>query len=750
MDYKDFLCKKEITPMQSGFEVNESQMNPKMKDFQKVIVKWALIKGKAAIFEDTGLGKTLQQLEWCQWIVKKENKPVLIVAPLAVSSQTKSEGVKFDYDVNICKEQSDVKPGINITNYERIHKFDPSSFVGVVLDESSILKSFSSKTRSELIERFKFTRYKLCCTATPSPNDYMELGNHSEFLNIMTRSEMLSMFFIHDGSDTSKWRLKGHVVDNVFWKWLSTWAIMIKMPSDIGFDDTGYVLPELKIIKHVIKYEGPKESLFTEQASGLNAQRKVKRDSINDRVEKAAEINNNSDEIFLNWCDLNDESKMLSDLIHDSVEVKGSDSNDHKSTSMLDFADGKIKSIVTKSSIAGFGMNFQICHNMCFVSINNSFESYYQAIRRCWRFGQTKPVNVHIIMDEREIGVFENLIRKERDMSEMSTNMIKHIAELTKTELDGKNKKQDNYKPIIEVSENWTLINGDCVEETKKLDKNSIDYTIFSPPFSSLYTYSNSNRDMGNCVSDEEFEDHILYLAYELYRITKPGRLVSFHCMNIPAMKERDGYIGIKDFRGQLIRIFQASGFIYHSEVCIWKDPLIEATRTKSLGLMHKQIQKDSSRCRQGLPDYVVTMMKPGENENKIAHEKGFEQFIGEDEPIQKGIEYSHNVWRRYASPVWMDINQTRTLNYKLARDKKDERHICPLQLDTIARCIELWSNPGDTVLSPFAGIGSEGYEALRMDRRFIGIELKDSYYNVAVKNLTTIETKPKQLSLFG
>lgn len=283
------------------------------------------------------------------------------------------------------------------------------------------------------------------------------------------------------------------------------------------------------------------------------------------------------------------------------------------------------------------------------------------------------------------------------------------------------------------INDKFTLYNGDCVTTIQTMPNESIDYTLFSPPFSALYTYSDNINDMGNCRNDDEFYQHFKFLVTELYRVTKSGRLVSFHCMNIPAMKERDGYIGIKDFRGDLIRLFQAEGFIFHSEVLIWKDPLIEAVRTKALGLMHKQLCKDSSMCRQGLPDYIITMRKPGENQNFIHHENGLTTFAGEGE-LPEGNP-SHNTWRKYASPVWMDIRQTYTLNYRAARHENDERHICPLQLDTIERCLTLWSNPGDVVLSPFAGIGSEIYQAIKMDRYGIGIELKESYYQCAVQN---------------
>ncbi|NEZ61527.1 site-specific DNA-methyltransferase [Leptolyngbyaceae cyanobacterium CCMR0082] len=299
------------------------------------------------------------------------------------------------------------------------------------------------------------------------------------------------------------------------------------------------------------------------------------------------------------------------------------------------------------------------------------------------------------------------------------------------------------------VTDNYSLYHGDCVDVTAQLPDNSIHYSIFSPPFASLYTYSNSDRDMGNCKNDAEFSQHFQYLVKELYRVIKPGRLVSFHCMNLPTSKARDGYIGIKDFRGNLIRSFQAEGWIYHSEVCIWKNPVTAMQRTKALGLLHKQVCKDSAMSRQGIPDYLVTMRKPGANDEPVSGE--FTEYVGDNHPGHAKTDTGHSIdiWQRYASPVWMDINPSDTLQYQSARDNDDERHICPLQLQVIERGLQLWTNPNDIVLDPFNGIGSTGHVALKTDRRYVGIELKESYYRAAAKNLTNAANR-KQLSLFG
>ena len=291
----------------------------------------------------------------------------------------------------------------------------------------------------------------------------------------------------------------------------------------------------------------------------------------------------------------------------------------------------------------------------------------------------------------------------------------------------------------------WSLFQGDCIEVLNGLPENSVHLSIFSPPYASLYTYSNSDRDLGNSVNDAQFYEHFDHVVTGLLRVTRPGRIVAVDCMNIPAMKERDGYIGLKDFRGDLIRAFQKQGFIFHSEHCVWKDPLIEATRTKALGLMHKQLCKDSTRSRAGIPQYILAFRKDGENTEPVAHINGLESFAGENEPIHGVL--SHERWRRYASPVWMDINFSNTLNARAARDNEDERHVCPMALDMIERCITLWSNPGDVTFDPFSGVGSTGYMAIRMGRMFVGAELKQSYFAQAVKNLES--AKQNQGALF-
>jgi hypothetical protein len=449
MNYLDFIEKKKLFVQPAGFET--SGIHDLLFLFQRDIVRWALKKGKAAIFAGTGLGKTLMQAEWAKQVQAYTNRNVLILAPLAVASQTVREGLKIDLNINLARQQSDIKPGINITNYEMLHKFDPQEFSGIVLDESSVLKSFDSKTRTEIIEYFGNTPYRLACTATPAPNDFMELGNHSEFLGVMSRSEMLSMFFVHDGGETQKWRLKGHA-EAKFWEWVSSWAVLIRKPSDLGYEDEGYNLPPLNIIDHVVTVERALEGdLFKEEAKTLQERQRARRESIEERVARCVEIANSTDRPFLVWCDLNKESEMLTKAIHGAVEVKGSDKPEHKIKAMLDFADGNIRVLVTKPSICGFGMNWQHCADMAFVGITDSFEQIFQSVRRCYRFGQENEVNAHMIVSDLEGAVSQNIKRKERDFELMAEEMLKHTRNITSANVSATVKDKSEYTPRFEM-----------------------------------------------------------------------------------------------------------------------------------------------------------------------------------------------------------------------------------------------------------------------------------------------------------
>lgn len=448
MTYEEFLKTKELETIQAGIDIDKSELNNKLFPFQADIVAWALKKGKAAIFSDCGTGKTPMQLEYANQICRKTGKRALIIAPLSVVGQTKKEGKKFGIDVNICRSEEDVKDGINITNYEILEHFDADAFECVVLDESSILKSFTSTTRNLLIDMFERIPYKLCCTATPAPNDHSELGNTVEFLGIMTRHEMLATYFIHDGSNTSSWRLKGYG-EKKFWEWVATWAVCVRNPADLGYTTEGYELPKLNLIKHIIKSEPNEYEFVARRAETLSERREARKESMDDRVAVTKELVDNSDETWIVWCDYNAESTALAKAIAGSVEVVGGDSPEYKAQTALDFADGKIHALVSKASIYGFGMNFQSSHNMVFCGISDSYEQFYQAIRRCWRYGQKHDVNVHIITSEKEMNVLENIEKKQAQMDEMQNNMVSLMHDVTMSEIKHTTRITTEYKPTV-------------------------------------------------------------------------------------------------------------------------------------------------------------------------------------------------------------------------------------------------------------------------------------------------------------
>ena len=723
--YNEFLETKKTQKIVSGFQVEDADLNPILFDFQKYCVKRALEVGKFALFEDCGLGKTIQQLEWADKVSKHTQGAVLILAPLAVISQTIEEAKKFGYSVREYDE--DCERGIYITNYDNLENIDASLFSGVVLDESSILKNFAGKTRTALIEAFQNTPYKLACTATPSPNDTTEICNHAEFLNVMSRTEMLAMYFVHDGGSTSDWRLKGHAKQS-FWDFVSTWAVMLNKPSDIGFDDAGYNLPPLKVIEEMVIT--PKKNnglLFNESAVSATEYHKELRATYQLRLDRVAEIVNKSDENFIIWIGHDEEGKYLRSLLPDAIEVQGSDSKEYKKDKLLGFGRGEFRILITKLKIAQFGLNYQNCHNQIYASLDFSFEATYQGIRRSYRFGQTEQVNIYLVTTDTMANVKDSFENKQRAFKEMQASMTEAMNRNIKNKLSLQKMETTNqYK-----SDKCDIRLGDCVQLIRDIPSESIGFSIFSPPFAELYTYSDKLEDMGNSKDYKEFFTAFNFLVKELYRVMWSGRNVAVHCMDLPIQKGKEGYIGLRDFSGMILQAFQEVGFIYHSRVTIWKNPVTEMQRTKALGLLHKQVKKDAAMSRVGIPDYLMIFRKDGEHEH----------------PVHCDIDV--DTWQKFASPVWMDINYSNTLNGANAREDSDEKHICPLQLDTIDRAIRLWSNEGDTVLTPFLGIGSEVHEAIKLKRFGIGFELKDSYFNEAVKNCRKIEQEVSQKSLF-
>ena len=713
-DYNDFLENKHLLVQDSGFAIDDTDINPMLFEFQRDLTRWAVAKGTAAIFADTGLGKTFMQLEWARLL----DAPVLLVAPLAVAHQTVDEAAKLGIDLNYRRHQDDVDSLLTITNYEMVSRFDPDRFVGVVLDESSILKNYTGKIRTQLVEQFASTEYKLCCTATPAPNDIAEIANHAEFLGIMSRVEMLAAFFVHDDKG---WRLKGHAT-NPFYRWMASWGMAVKRPSDLGYSDDGFDLPPLNVLEIIVDSEWkPDGQLFASHLKGITERASVRKATLNARVQAAADLINNNGRPWIAWVGLNIESDALARLVPDAAVVEGSQSPETKADLLHGFAKGKHRVLITKPSIAGFGMNFQHCSDMAFVGLSDSYEQYYQAIRRCWRFGQTRPVDAHVVLSDAEQDIYANVLRKETEAEAMSEGLIANVAQYEKAELEHA-RREFVYGTDQTEGDGWTLKLGDSCERLSEIETGSVGLSVFSPPFESLYTYSPTERDLGNSASTGEFWTHFSWISEQLLRVLMPGRLAAIHVQQLPTTKTVEGFIGLRDFRGATIQHFIDQGFIYHGEVTIDKDPQAQAIRTKAKSLMFVQLEKDSSWMRPAFGDYIILMRKPGDN----------------PEPIDTDV--SRDEWIQWARPIWYNIRETNTLNVAEARSEDDERHIAPLQLETIERCVRLWSNKGDLVLSPFAGIGSEGYEALKHSRRFVGIELKPEYYKVAVKNLTIAE----------
>ena len=703
-DYHDFLAQKRSITAPVGFDVNEADLNPMLFPFQRAIVRWSLHRGRAALFEDCGLGKTPQQLEWGHQVHKRTGGNVLILCPLAVAAQTVREGEKFGIQVTLCRSQADVRPGINVANYERLHLFDRDGLAGIVLDESSILKSFEGVTRKAITAFAADIPYRLCCTATPAPNDLVELTNHAEFLNIMSGKEIIALFFTQDGNTTHAWRLKGHA--------------------------------ELHISHIIAQAPKPIYTLFPIEAITMAERRQARRESIDERVNITASMVNNSTEQWVVWCDLNKEADALKRAIPDPVEVRGADTPEHKERAAIDFAAGAKRVIISKPSIYGFGLNWQFCHNVAFVGLSDSYEQFYQTVRRCWRFGQTEQVTARVVAAETEGAVVANIKRKEAQATAMFENITRHMAGLS---LGKAERDEMAYEHDTATGAEWTLHLGDSVQRMDEIETESVGLAVFSPPFPGMYAYTNSSHDMGNITSIDNMIEHFRYLVApeKLGRVMMPGRTVAIHLCQLTAMKSREGYIGLHDYRGKVIALMQEEGWIYAGEATIEKNPQIQAVRNKERGLLFKSLAEDSSVMRMALADYLIYFRKPGEN----------------PVPIHAGLSTKYNPsggwiteeeWIEWASPIWFrhragipgGIRETDVLNVRQARETDDERHLAPLQLGVIERAVKLWSAPGDLVLDPFNGIGSTGYVALQHRRRYVGIELKRSYYESSKQNL--------------
>jgi DNA modification methylase len=590
------------------------------------------------------------------------------------------------------------------------------------------------------------TPYRLCCTATPAPNDLPEIGNHSEFLGIKTRREMEAEFFFHDEDG---YHLRPHA-ETAFFEWLASWGMSVRKPSDLGYDDDGYNLPPLDILPIYTQVtRAPEGQLFYTGLGGVGGRAKIRKSTAKERCAKAAELVNKEGGQWIVWCGLDAEQSMMEKLIPDCVSVYGKQTPDQKAKAIEDFQDGKYRVLLTKCKIAGMGMNFQNASRMVFVGLNDSWEIYYQAIRRIWRFGQTKPCTVYIVISEVEDEILQNVRNKEKEANHMAQRLIENVQKFELAEV-GRQSKSDDY--VYETNEvhgdGWKLLLGDSCERMKELADNSIDMSVFSPPFESLYVYSPTERDLGNSHGADEFFTHFNFIIKELLRIMKPGRVAAVHVADIPAMLVRDGYIGMKDFSGDVVRAFQAAGWTYDARVPIDKNQQAQSIRTHAKGLTFQQMEKDRVWSRPALPDYILKFRKPGDNAVPVVGGVTRDQWIDWANPTWPNEE--DRTKEQGAFATWYGIKESDTLQFASGRDNKDGRHIAPLQIGTVARSILLWSNPHEVVFTPFAGIGTEVWTARKLDREGIGIELKKSYWTTSGENLTALEVDLNSGVLFN
>ena len=722
--YGRFLADKPILADLHGI-TRTQPLSPVLYDFQRYMVDRVLTWGRGAIFSDTGTGKSGMQVEFLRHIGGRS----LIVAPLSIAEQTVEEARRLlDTEVRYVRAADSLaQTGIHITNYEMLKAFIGIPFDGIVLDESSILASLDGATKTLLLKEFTHIPYRLCCTATPIPNDIAEIANHSEFLGIMTRAQMLSTFFVHDETD---WRLRGHA-EKAFYRWLASWAIAMKNPADLGFDGTRFILPPLRYHQHVARTDWRKDGhLFAGGLQGITDRAQVRKRTVDDRIALAVDVVRKADGAVVVWCGLNDESRMIAKVLQgygESVEeLHGTQPLDTKLDLLRRFRAGDFRIMVTKPKIAGRGLNWQHAHTQVFLGLSDSMQDYYQCTRRLWRYGQWHPVDTHIIVSDHETAIVENVQCKEQEAAHLTQKLVAASAQALRVEAEP-------YQGLqVHTGPDWTFVHGDCVEAMQTMPAASVDLAVFSPPFMALYQYTGTVRDVGNSKCQRDFFRHFKFVAQELVRITKPGRVCCMHLAQVPAMQARDGYIGLKDFRGPMIACMESRGWIYYGECVIQRNPQAVAIRTHTKGLAFAQLEKDAAWMRPAIADMVLIFRAPGEN------------------AVPVKPECSNEEWITWAAPVWYDIRETHTLNAAEGRDNDDDLHIHPLQLDTIERCIRLYSNRGEVVFSPFAGIASEVYMALKHGRKAYGIELKASYVKAGLKNIARAEVERSQMGLFA
>ncbi len=817
--YDEFLQEKQIIHKASGFEVLKNEISPILFPFQNALVRYALRKGKSAILADTGLGKTVMELEWAKLVSQKTDKPVLIVMPLYVAYQTIDMAKElFDQEIPFAKDKMSVAPGagVYVTNYDILHKFFGIDWGGLVFDESSIFKG-QGKFFARAKELAKDVPYVLLASATPNPNSPEEMGMQSEVLDIMTVDEMKSNFFINrqdkkkidkatvvkiamrelnanhlseidlselkiskqgNKKERQGWQLAPHGKEK-FYKWLASWAMAVKLPSDIGFSDDGYILPKLTITPIFIETDYvPDGQLVFTGLGGVGDRSKIRKLTLEAKCQKAMEIIGDDKDQWIVWCGLNSESDRMAKLLkdHSSVNVQGSDKTEKKIEALKAFTNQEIKILISKGKICGHGSNFQNCHKAILVGLSDSWELFYQMLKRMHRFKQLENCEVYVLLAEEEREIWENVENKGRQAEHMTQKLIENAGQYQREELDMKASEKATYITDEVKNDKYHIMLGDSCERLKEIESDSVGLSIYSSPFEDLFVYSKTERGLENSITPEIFYEHYTYIVNELLRTTMPGRKTVAHIADIHARLGKDGFIGLKDFSGNVIKLYNDCGWNYNGRIPIAKNPQATAIRLKAHELMFATMRRDAARLMPVQPDYLLVFTKPGKNlepvlpmENLEMNEdtwiewagntwlNGLNEKLESDELTEQDfLNIVKQVYEHYRSgnPIWDDISETKVLQHKGKNrqrlDTDDTKHICPLQLEPVERAIKLWSNPGDTVLTPFMGIGTEVYQAVMFNRYGIGIELKPEYFYKAHSNIEEAVRLSHQEDLFS
>lgn len=828
MTYHEFLESKIELAQDSGFEVNPTDINKALKPHQRDAVIWALKGGRRALFESFGLGKTIQEIEFCKQVIDHEGGRALIVLPLGVKQEFTQDAVNvLGYDAPVyCRSMEEVEScdsSIVLTNYERVRDGDirPDYFVATSLDEASVLRSFGSKTYQTFLDKFKNVPYKLVATATPSPNKYKELIHYAGYLEIMDTGQALTRFFQRDSTKANNLTLYPNMEDE-FWLWVSSWALFITKPSDVNpkYSDEGYVLPPLDVRWHEIPIHYGDTSdktgqmqLFTEAAAGLKEAAEVKRNSIDQRVEKMKEIVESSpEEHFLLWHDLESERKAILKAIPEVVDIYGSQDYDIREKRVIDFAQGRIKLFATKKSISGSGCNFQrYCHREIFLGIDYEFNDFIQAVHRCYRFLQIDTVVIDIIYMENERQIKEALLEKWKNHNHMvkkMTDIVKKYGLSPASKIKRLERKM-GVETVKVQGKHYTAVNDDCVEECRRIESNSVGLIHTSIPFGNHYEYSANYNDFGHNENTEKFFEQMDFLTPELLRILEPGRVAAIHVKDrvLFGNATGTGMPTIEPFHAQCIEHYMKHGFQYFGMITVVTDVVRENNQTYRLGWSEQC--KDGSKMGVGCPEYILLFRKlPTDKSNAYADDPvkktkedytraqwqidahGYwrssgDRLISKDELKEFSVDDLQRVYREYSRSnvysyeehvklaeeldkndklpatfmvvapgswnnldVWDDINRMRTLNTTQSR-RRQQMHVCPLQLDIVERIINRYSNEGDMVLDPFGGLMTVPMTAVKMKRYGYGIELSCDYFRDGVGYLQEAENEIETPTLF-